>query len=168
MRMPVDRFRGLFAYDEWASRRVRDCLDGLTDEQLTADLSYSVGSLRTQAVHVLTNQSFWVGFLATGERRFVNYDDYPTWPVIRTAWEQVHRETDEYLGTLTADDLDRMVLPEHWARRGRPPFAVWQGLTQLINHNTDHRAQMLAGIHRLGGRTAGQDYRSWAAEAAQP
>ena len=165
--MTVDHVRDLFAYDAWATQRVWACLEALTDEQFTADLHYSVGSLRIQTVHVVTNQSFWVGFLTTGERRFVDYDDFPTRPVIRAAWEQVHRETREYLDTLTTADLDRMVLPEHWARRGRKPFALWQGLTQLINHNTDHRAQMLVGIHRLGGRTVGQDYLTYAGETAQ-
>ena len=164
--MPQRYCRDLFAYDAWASRRIRDCLDQLTEEQFTAGLDYSVGSLRLQTVHVLTNQSFWVGFLTTGERRFVDYDDFSTWPVIRSAWEQVHHETRAYLDTLTATELDRMVLPEHWARRGRTPFPVWQGLTQLINHNTDHRAQMLAGIHRLGGRTVTQDYLTYVCETA--
>jgi uncharacterized damage-inducible protein DinB len=28
---------------------------------------------------------------------------------------------------------------------------------QVINHSTDHRAQMLAGLHRLGAPTVGQD-----------
>jgi len=125
----------------------------LTDEQFTTDLHYSVGSLRIQTVHTLTNQSFWIGFLTTGERRFVDYDEFPTRPVIRQAWDQVHRETRNYVDALTAAELDRMVLPDHWAERGRTAFAVWQGLSQTINHNTDHRAQMLAGIHRLSGET---------------
>lgn len=166
--MNPDTYRELFAYDEWANHRVWDCLDRLTDEQFTTDLSYSVGSLRMQTVHMLTNQSFWVGFLTTGERRFVDYDDYPTRPVIRTAWKQVHRETRDYLDALTAPALDRIVLPEHWAQRGRKPFTVCQGLTQVLNHNTDHRAQMLAGLHRLGGRTVAQDYLAYLSESAQP
>ncbi len=164
--MSTDHDRELFAYDAWASERVWSCLETLTDEQFAAELHYSVGSLRMQTVHVLTNQSFWVGFLATGERRFVDYDDFPTRPVIRAAWEQVDRETRVYLDTLAAADLDRMVLPEHWSRRGRTPFAVWQGLTQLINHNTDHRVQMLVGIHRLGGRTVAQDSLTYVGETA--
>lgn len=155
--MPPDHYRQLFAYDDWASRRVWDCLERLTNEQFTTDLHYSVGSLRIQAAHTLTNQSFWVGFLMTGERRFVDFDEFPTRPVIRQAWDQVHRETRDYVATLNIAELNRMVLPDHWAKRDRTPFAVWQGLSQIINHNTDHRAQILAGIHRLGGETVAQD-----------
>lgn len=156
--MSPEHYRQLFSYDEWANHRVWNCLERLTDEQFTADLNYSVGSLRMQTVHMLTNQSFWVWFLTTGERRFVDYDDYPNRPLIRAAWDQVHRETREYLNGLPPAELDRIVLPGHWASRGRTPFAVWQGLIQVLNHNTDHRAQMLAGIHRLGGQTVAQDY----------
>ncbi len=166
--MQPDHYRQLFAYDEWASRRVWDCLERLTEEQFTTDLHYSVGSLRIQTVHTLTNQSFWVGFLTTGQRRFVDYDEFPTRPVIRAAWAQVHRESRDYIDALTPAGLDRVVLPDHWAARGRTPFAVWQGLSQIINHNTDHRAQMLAGLHRLGGETVAQDYLPWAWEREQP
>ena len=106
----------------------------------------------------MANQSFWIHFLTTGEVRHLDDADFPTRPAIRAAWDRVERATSAYLATLTDAGLGRMVLPGHWAARGRAPFTVRQGLSQLINHNTDHRAQMLAGIHRLGGKTVAQDY----------
>lgn len=164
--MSVEHYRDLFAYDAWANRRVWDCLEPLSDEQFTSDPSYSVGSLRTQTVHTLANQSFWVHFLTTGAVRHPDQADFTTRPVIRAAWERVERDTDAYLATLSDDGLGRLVLPAHGAARGRAPFTVRQGLSQLINHNTDHRAQILAGIHRLGGATIAQDYLFFVWESA--
>jgi uncharacterized damage-inducible protein DinB len=164
--MGVEHYRELFAYDAWANRRVWDCLEPLSDEQFTRDLGYSVGSLRTQTVHTMANQSFWIHFLTTGEVRHLDYADFPSRPVIRAAWDQVERDTHAYLDTMMSGELERTVLPGHWAARSRAPFTVRQGLSQLINHNTDHRAQTLAGIDRLGGETIAQDYLFFVWEAA--
>ncbi len=35
---------------------------------------------------------------------------------------------------------------------------VWEALVQVANHSTDHRAQIMAGLHRLGAPTMGQDF----------
>ena len=35
---------------------------------------------------------------------------------------------------------------------------VWQVLLQLVNHGTDHRAQLLRCLHDMGIKTVSQDY----------
>jgi uncharacterized damage-inducible protein DinB len=37
-------------------------------------------------------------------------------------------------------------------------LAVWQVLIHVINHGTDHRAQILRILHDLGVKTTSQDY----------
>ena len=155
--MSVDRVRQLFAYDAWANRRVWACAASLSDEQFTDELDYSVGSIRTQILHTMAVQSWWVHFLATGEIRYLDHDDYPTRATVPPGWDRVEAATAAYLSTLTDDGLNRMVRPDHWGE-AEQPVAVWQALFQIINHGTDHRAQTLAGIHRLGSTTAAQDY----------
>ncbi len=156
--MNVAHVRQLFDYDAWANRRVWDCVESLSDEQIEQGLDYSVGSIRTQVLHTMGVQSWWVGFLATGELRFLDDDDFPTRDLVLAGWDRTEAATRDYLATLTDDGLDRLVLPGHWAERGRAPITVWQALFQVLNHGTDHRAQTLAGIHRLGGRTVAQDF----------
>lgn len=54
-----------------------------------------------------------------------------------------------YLAELTDDDIYQ-------------PFdlnlEVWQVLFHVLNHGTDHRAQMLAMLNQLGVETFPQDY----------
>ena len=154
----IDHFRELFAYNAWANRRVWSCIERLSDDQFTQPLDYSVGSLRTQVLHTLGVQSWWVHFLRTGEVVFLDHDAFPDRAAIRTRWDTEDRAVMALLDGLTDDDLAREVNPTHWQEKGRPPSRIDQALTQIINHSTDHRAQTLAGIHALGGETVAQDY----------
>lgn len=155
--MSVDHLRQLAAYHVWANDRVWACLDTIGDDRFEEDLHYSVGSLRTQVIHVMAVESWWVRFLATGEVRFLDHADYPTRAAIRAERAVTDRATAAYLAALTDADLARMVRPDQWGE-AEPAVAVWQALAQVFNHSTDHRAQMLAGLHRLGGETIAQDY----------
>lgn len=153
----IDQVRDLYAYNAWANRQVWDCLASLTDEQFSQPLDYSVGSLRTQALHTLGVQSWWIHYLRTGEIVFLDDDAFTDRASIRARWDEVDTETADYLAGITDADLGRLVRPAHWGD-ARPPVTVWQALFQVLNHSTDHRAQTLAGIFQLGGETIAQDY----------
>lgn len=168
--MQPDEFRDLYDYNYWAHRQVWECLEQLSDEQITQDLEYSVGSLHDQCVHVMSVESWWFRFLRTGVVEFLNPDDHKTRASVRETWDVVEREVRDYLAALTPQELRREVSPDFW--EGRLTVQVWQALVQVANHGTDHRAQMLAGIHRLGGPTVEQDYLSYlmarSGDGAQP
>jgi uncharacterized damage-inducible protein DinB len=85
------------------------------------------------------------------------YDPATPRSVIRQRWDEVEQGVMAYIDMLTPEALQREVKPSHWDADERPA-RVWEGLLQVVNHSTDHRAQILAGVHRLGGKTIGQDY----------
>lgn len=157
--MQLEMVRDLYDYNYWAHRQVWECLEQLTDEQFTQDLGYSVGSLHDQCVHVMSVEFWWFRFLKTGVVEFLNPDDYSSRESIRAAWDDAEREVRDYLATLTPEELQREVSPGFW--EGHLAIRVWQAMIQVANHSTDHRAQILAGIHRLGGPTVEQDYLSY-------
>jgi uncharacterized damage-inducible protein DinB len=85
---------------------------------------------------------------------------YPTRESIRVRWDSIENQWQEYLGQLTEADLND-VLEYLYLKDGgnlRSRMRRWEMLVQTINHSTDHRAQILAVIHSLGGRTIEQDY----------
>lgn len=150
-------FRELYAYSFWMSRQVWSCLEELTDEQFQRPLEYSLGSLQDQCVHVLGVEFWWFRFLATGRLEFVDVDALTNRPAIRAQWDAVEEEVMAYLVGLTEAEIVRQVKPEFWGPEPQP-VGVWQTLLQVANHSTDHRAQILAGLHTVGGRTLEQDY----------
>jgi uncharacterized damage-inducible protein DinB len=79
--------------------------------------------------------------------------DFPDRASIRQKWAEVEAHVRATLDALTPDDLERQL---HWP--GRPPIYVWEALLQVVNHGTDHRAQVLAGLHQLGAPTFMQDF----------
>ncbi|MBC8160894.1 MAG: DinB family protein [Roseiflexaceae bacterium] len=154
--MDTAYFCDLYRYTYWANRKVWACVEQLNDEQFTQELDYSIGALRNQCIHTMGVESWWITFLATGTLQFLSFDDYPTRASVRAKWDEIERYVLGYLDSLTPDQLQREVHPDFW--EDDPPIKLWQALLQVANHSTDHRAQILAGLHRLGGPTVGQDY----------
>jgi len=60
-----------------------------------------------------------------------------------------------YLAGLRDEMLSARPIREPEEDRG---LAVWQVLWHVVNHGTDHRAQLLRELHDLGAATKGQDF----------
>jgi uncharacterized damage-inducible protein DinB len=157
--MDKHHFQMLYDYNFQANRKVWDCVMELTDEQFHQPLDFSVGSIHDQCVHTMAVEHWWPHFLMTGELDFLDQDQYPTRELIRQQWDAVEVKIHAYLDTLTPQELERNVRPPEpeW-NADKKPIKVWQVLVQVANHSTDHRAQTLAMIHRLGGETIEQDF----------
>ncbi|MBZ0309940.1 MAG: hypothetical protein K8I82_28010 [Anaerolineae bacterium] len=150
-------FVSLYDYNFWAHRRVWECVMQLDEPLFHQELEYSVGSIFIQVVHTMGVEYWWSHFLCEGVYDFLNPDDYPTRDFIRATWDKSEMYIRAYLDSLTDEALQRLVKPKFWDEN-EVAIPVWQALLQVANHSTDHRAQTLAGLHRLGAPTVGQDY----------
>jgi hypothetical protein len=93
---------------------------------------------------------------STDELAFLDDRQLATRDAIRAQWDATEALVRAYLDRLTPAELQREVRPEVWPTV-RGPIRVYQARSQVANHSTDHRAQTLAGLHRLGAPTVGQD-----------
>lgn len=149
--MKADHFRQLVDYHFAANRKLWEhSVLPLTDEQFKRKLPYSVGSVRNQVVHMLGTDDRWFSALRGLEvPPFPNPVHLPRRETIRQRWDRIEADMRAYLTGLQDDDLDR-------------PFEgsmqVWQVLFHVLNHGTDHRAQLLSMLHQLDGVTFPQDY----------
>jgi uncharacterized damage-inducible protein DinB len=87
---------------------------------------------------------------------------YPTREAIRTHWDKVEAHIRAFLDSV--DDAKRAQVVQYNDLSGNPrQAALVDILMHLANHGTDHRSQMLALLHQLGGRTLAQDaiYYTW-------
>jgi uncharacterized damage-inducible protein DinB len=158
--MNKDYFISLYQYTFWADRQVLECARHLTPQQFKLDLGYSVGSIWSQLAHMMAVEHWWFTFLAEKRIDLLDEADYPTLDELRQQWDDVESYVLAYLESVTEQELTREVKPDFWDD-DESPVAVWQALLQVANHSTDHRAQTLAGLHKLGAPTVAQDYLSY-------
>jgi uncharacterized damage-inducible protein DinB len=151
--MNADSFRHLYDYHFAANRKIWDThIVHLTDQQFREPVKYSVGSVRNQVVHMLNIDDRWFSGLRGMEvPGFLNPAHFARREKIRAMWDDVEGHMREYLAQLTDDALFTPPFEDN-------PMQLWQVLFHVLNHGTDHRAQLLRLLNDLGQKTSPQDY----------
>jgi uncharacterized damage-inducible protein DinB len=85
-------------------------------------------------------------------------ENYPTREAVRARWDELEAEWREFLASLSDDDLMREVEYTSFTGNKLRRSPILDLIMQAINHSTDHRAQTLALIHQVGGKTVEQDW----------
>lgn len=155
--MDIKTIQQLYNYNYWAHRRVWTCVEGLTDTQFKQPLDYSIGSVHAQLVHTMSAESVWFDRIAGhSPNGMASPADYPTRATLRHKWDTIEQHVQDYLGQLDTEALLGNITYNR--TNGEPKTTPLLGiLLHLINHGTDHRAQTLAMIDRVGGATIAQD-----------
>jgi uncharacterized damage-inducible protein DinB len=153
--MNADAFRHLYGYHFAQNRETWNAVLELSDEDFVAGTAYSHGSVRDQVLHIATVDDAWFGgLLGETEPSDPEPDQVADRAGIRAYWDEVERRMREYLDDLTDD-----ALPGYpWEDGEDKDLALWQVLIHVVNHGTDHRAQLLRQLHDLGVKTSSQDY----------
>jgi uncharacterized damage-inducible protein DinB len=146
----------LYEYHFTINRKIWDqCILPLTDEQFTRKVEYSIGSARNQVVHMLNIDDRWFSGLRGLEvPGFINPVNYPMRGIIRAKWDEVEGHMRDYLANLRDEDL----FSQPFMANDNDPTQLWQILIHVVNHGTDHRAQLLTILNGLGVQTFPQDY----------
>jgi uncharacterized damage-inducible protein DinB len=152
----ADAFRQLYEYHFSENRKLWDaCIAPLPHEQFIQNVSYSHGSVRNQAVHIMSVDEAWFSEL----RGVENPEPFPIpdsddRQLIRAHWDEVEQNMRAYLAKLE----DGMLLKKPFAEGEDKDLIFWQVLLHVVNHGTDHRAQTLRLLNDLGVKTAPQDF----------
>ena len=156
--MDVATLTNLFEYHIWANNQVWSCVESLTDEQFLQADSYSIGSVFKHQFHLMQTDWSSAHFLLHGSwpsGEGLQEEDFMDRATLRARWDEVEADLRAGLAGLKAEQLGQtMDLP---AGDGQT-FTVnlWELSYTLINHGTNHRAQCLALISKLGGNTVEQ------------
>src|SRR5664279_2983688 len=145
--MNLDTIRLLFRYNYWAWARVWQCVAELTNEQFTRQLPFAWNSVHEQVVHVMGGEWVWIYRMQGGTPENLFYvKDYPTLPDIRKRWDEIEANAFAFLTGLTDEQLNgdfayRTTKGEQYTNNRH------NILLHVVNHSTDHRAQILAMMH---------------------
>jgi uncharacterized damage-inducible protein DinB len=155
--MNADAFRHLYGYHFAENRKVWDrYITPLTSEQFTQSTNYSIGSVRNQIVHLMSAEEVWFNELRDAPPAESFHDaDVDDREAIRARWDGVEQMMRAYLAGLRDEMLYEKPIKEPDVDR---VLIVWQVLLHVVNHATDHRAQLLRVLSDLGIKTTSQDY----------
>ena len=161
--MNAHAFRHFYDYHFTENREIWDnYVAQLSHQQFTQPVNYSHGSVRDQIVHLMWVDEVWFSELRGVEPSApfppANFDDRK---IIRARWDSVEQSMREYLAELRDDMLFDKPIEEPEEDKD---LIVWQVLLHVVNHGTDHRAQLLRLLNDLGVKTTSQDYVFYAYE----
>ena len=154
--MNANAFRHFYEYHFTENRKIWDAyITPLSSEQFTQNANYSHGSVRNQIVHLMSVDENWFSELRGVEMPEPFADaDYDDRKIIRTYWDNVEQNMRGYLAKLRDD----MLFEKPVAEGEDKDLILWQVLLHVVNHGTDHRAQLLRLLNDLGVKTKSQDY----------
>ncbi|MFM2031793.1 MAG: hypothetical protein RLZZ297_558 [Chloroflexota bacterium] len=153
--MSVAIFRHLYGYHFAENRALWDNhILQLSHAAFSQPSRYAHGSIQKQILHLIEVEEVWFcglrGVDFPDPLEPAHYSDYTT---LRAYWDAVEAHTTTYLDTITEAKLHSQPLEGE-----DKELRVWQVLLQVVNHATDHRAQILRALHDMGHKTTSQDY----------
>ena len=143
---PADILTTHFSHNLWANLRLLERCAELTREQLDATISGTYGSIHDTLQHIVEAEQSYFSRISTGQPRQRSENAPPM--TIAEMMESV-RATGagfiEWAPKVGADDTVQV----NWEGTPRdvPKTVI---LTQVINHATEHRAQIMAILTQLG------------------
>jgi uncharacterized damage-inducible protein DinB len=155
--MNANAFRHFYGYHFAENRKLWDSyVAQLSHEQFTQKADYSHGSVRDQIVHLISCDDTWFSELRGVEAlQPLPPADVDDRSIIRAHWDSIEQEMRNYLATLRDEMLFDKPIKEPEEDKD---LSVWQVLLHVVNHGTDHRAQLLRLLNDLGVKTTSQDY----------
>lgn len=146
MMNPTDTLTTLFSHHLWANLRLLERCAALTEEQLEATLSGTYGSIHATLQHIVRAEQAYFSRISTGQP-LPSSADAP--PMTIAEMMESARTTGEGLVEWAAKVQAGDTVQIDWEGTPRDvPKAII--LTQVINHATEHRAQITAILTQLG------------------
>lgn len=144
----------LFKYNVWATQRLFDACDGLSDAQLDATVAGTFGTIRNTLMHIAGAQERVAAALAEAEPLSTTIERGP-FPGI-AALRDAARKSGEPLIVLAAQAQPGATVTTSW-RDEDYTLPVWMLLLQAITHAAEHRTQVAAILTHLGIEPPGMD-----------
>jgi len=144
---PTDTLTTLFSHNLWANVGILERCAGLASEQLDATISGAFGSIRDTLQHIVTSEQGYFYRIRTGQPLLRPEDAAPL--TLAEMLESVRTTGSgliEWAPKVQADDTVQVDWEDGTLRE--VPKSIY--LTQVINHATEHRAQIMAILTQLG------------------
>jgi uncharacterized damage-inducible protein DinB len=142
----MDTLTTLFSHNLWANKQLLEQCAKLSREQLDASAVGTYGSIRETLLHFVLAERGYFTRISTGERYHRPKDaESMTIPEMMASVEETGSGLIEWAGKVGAED--KVVMDSDGTPLEVPKTVI---LTQVINHATEHRAQIMVIMTQLG------------------
>lgn len=157
--MDIATIHTLYQYHYGRWQEVWDSILTLTDVQFTEAVPYSLGSLRNHMVHIADDDLSWITLIETGTKPDPQLDPqaFTTRDAVYTQHQSAQTHILDFVQNLTETQLKEQFTWQPAAVEHPQSLTTSQILLHVVNHGTDHRAQVLRILHDLGAPTFDQD-----------
>lgn len=160
--MNVKAIQTMFDYHFGRQREVWASIMTLSDEQFVQEIPYSWGSVRNHMVHLVDDDAHWIAFVEGRDRPLVlRPEGLATRAAVRRKYDAIEAYVLNFVQHLDESALQREYTWNPPLAPGPQRITAWQILLHMVNHGTDHRAQILRALHDLGAPTFDQDLMSY-------
>jgi uncharacterized damage-inducible protein DinB len=147
----IEQVKTMFDYSIWARDRLLMAMKDLPEEKLRqAPENGAYGSIHDTLAHLAASEWMWVErCVGESPRDLPNGADFASLDDLLAWWNEKHHGAMIYLDTLTDSDLEAEVTyvgPDNKERTRK----VWHMLLQVVNHQTEHRAQIGTMLGQMG------------------
>jgi uncharacterized damage-inducible protein DinB len=141
--MDRDQALTLIEYNAWANHRILLKAFRLPPEEFVRPVAISHHSVFAALIHILDVQWYWREGAQTGllPIKPLTAAELPDKKTLASCWVLEDKLLRDFVGNLTGAQLDGLVTYS-WLRarpRSRP---LWQILLHIVNHGTQHRAEL--------------------------
>jgi uncharacterized damage-inducible protein DinB len=140
--MKSNQLQKLWAYNEWANRRILVAAAQLSHTQFTEPAASSFGSLRTTLVHIYGAEWVWRQRCLehVSPSNLPDENDFPDLESLRSAWETEMQRMTAFLDQIMQLDPESPIVYQNTkGLQMSSPF--WQILYHLVNHGTQFRSE---------------------------
>jgi uncharacterized damage-inducible protein DinB len=141
----------LYDYNYWADHRILETAAQLTQEQLTRQISVHGASVFKILVHILGAETIWRMRAQEGvsPQKILNADEITTLSELRSRWAEEEQAMRAYIAGLSEADLQGTL---HYRNTRGDEFnhTLWQLLVHVVNHGTQHRAEVAHVLTEFG------------------
>lgn len=137
------------AYNQWQNERLYSLCADLADDTRRADQGLFFGSIHGTLAHILEVDTALFGYAVDGERRMRPFGEVE-FGVLRSEREALDERIAVFAPEVTSEWLAGRL--DFWPDSRGNPRQISRALllTQMFNHQTHHRSQVTAQLHRMG------------------
>ena len=157
--MKTNEILTLFDYNYWANRRILDAAAQVMPEQMVMPTSLSWGTVHGTLVHTLSAEWIWRVRCQEGvsPSSLLDAAEFSTLDRLRQRWDEEEQAMRSYLGAMADEDLAQTI--DYKNTRGLPhSMVLWSILVHVVNHGTQHRAEVAHFLTDFGQSPGDVDF----------